>query len=294
MSGVTSTLQTNATELVINKDIEASKETAMPEATFSTLSLVQSNHVAQITLNRPEARNALNRLAYSELEQVFRRVQSDKDVRCVVLTGQDPAFCSGDDVKELMTGDSVSTHPRLHAVRPQITPAAAAILDCDRPVIAAVNGAAVGWGMDLALMADFRIASEHAKFGELFVKRGLVSDVGGLMRLPRLVGPEKAAELLMTGDIISGEEALRIGLVLDCVAHEALLERAGTLARKIAENPPMAVRYLKEGLRRSFHGDYHEMGTWVSQTLGILFQTEDHLEGVASFLEKRAPDFVGR
>ncbi|MGB2396883.1 MAG: enoyl-CoA hydratase/isomerase family protein [Pseudomonadales bacterium] len=266
----------------------------MPEATFSTLSLVQSNHVAQITLNRPEARNALNRLAYSELEQVFRRVQSDKDVRCVVLTGQDPAFCSGDDVKELMTGDSVSTHPRLHAVRPQITPAAAAILDCDRPVIAAVNGAAVGWGMDLALMADFRIASEHAKFGELFVKRGLVSDVGGLMRLPRLVGPEKAAELLMTGDIISGEEALRIGLVLDCVAHEALLERAGTLARKIAENPPMAVRYLKEGLRRSFHGDYHEMGTWVSQTLGILFQTEDHREGVASFLEKRAPDFVGR
>ena len=294
MSGVTSTLQTNATELVINKDIEASKETAMPEATFSTLSLVQSNHVAQITLNRPEARNALNRLAYSELEQVFRRVQSDKDVRRVVLTGQDPAFCSGDDVKELMTGDSVSTHPRLHAVRPQITPAAAAILDCDRPVIAAVNGAAVGWGMDLALMADFRIASEHAKFGELFVKRGLVSDVGGLMRLPRLVGPEKAAELLMTGDIISGEEALRIGLVLDCVAHEALLERAGTLARKIAENPPMAVRYLKEGLRRSFHGDYHEMGTWVSQTLGILFQTEDHREGVASFLEKRAPDFVGR
>jgi len=294
MSGVTSSLQTNATELVINKDIEASKETAMPEATFSTLSLVQSNHVAQITLNRPEARNALNRLAYSELEQVFRRVQSDKDVRCVVLTGQDPAFCSGDDVKELMTGDSVSTHPRLHAVRPQITPAAAAILDCDRPVIAAVNGAAVGWGMDLALMADFRIASEHAKFGELFVKRGLVSDVGGLMRLPRLVGPEKAAELLMTGDIISGEEALRIGLVLDCVAHEALLERAGTLARKIAENPPMAVRYLKEGLRRSFHGDYHEMGTWVSQTLGILFQTEDHREGVASFLEKRAPDFVGR
>ncbi|MGB2331210.1 MAG: enoyl-CoA hydratase/isomerase family protein, partial [Pseudomonadales bacterium] len=172
MSGVTSALQTNATELVINEDIEASKETAMPEATFSTLSLVQSNHVAQITLNRPEARNALNRLAYSELEQVFRRVQSDKDVRCVVLTGQDPAFCSGDDVKELMTGDSVSTHPRLHAVRPQITPAAAAILDCDRPVIAAVNGAAVGWGMDLALMADFRIASEHAKFGELFVKRG--------------------------------------------------------------------------------------------------------------------------
>ena len=266
----------------------------MSDTTFSTLTLVQSNHIARITLNRPEARNALNRLAYAELEQAFRRVQSDTEVRCVVLTGQDPAFCSGDDVKELMTGDSVSSHSRLHAVRPQITPAAAAILDCDRPVIAAVNGAAVGWGMDLALMADFRIASERAKFGELFVKRGLVSDVGGLMRLPRLVGPEKAAELLFTGEIISGEEALKIGLVLDCVAHEALLDRAETLAQKIADNPPMAVRYLKEGLRRSFHGDYQDMGTWVSQTLGILFQTEDHREGVASFLEKRAPKFVGR
>ena len=266
----------------------------MSDATFTTLTLVQSDHVARITLNRPEARNALNRLAYAELEQVFRRVQRDNDVRCVVLTGEDPAFCSGDDVKELMTGDSISSHPRLHAVRPQITPAAAAILDCDRPVIAAVNGAAVGWGMDLALMADFRIASERAKFGELFVKRGLVSDVGGLMRLPRLVGPEKAAELLFTGEIISGEEALKIGLVLDCVAHERLLDRAEALAQKIADNPPMAVRYLKEGLRRSFHGDYQEMGTWVSQTLGVLFQTEDHREGVASFLEKRTPKFVGR
>jgi enoyl-CoA hydratase/carnithine racemase len=114
------------------------------------------------------------------------------------------------------------------------------------------------------------------------------------MRLPRLVGPEKAAELLFTGEIISGEEALKIGLVLDCVAHEALLDRAETLAQKIADNPPMAVRYLKEGLRRSFHGDYQDMGTWVSQTLGLLFQTEDHREGVASFLEKRAPKFVGR
>ena len=114
------------------------------------------------------------------------------------------------------------------------------------------------------------------------------------MRLPRLVGPQKAAELLFTGDIIDANTALEIGLVLKVVPHEALLAEATTLAQKIAANPPLAVRYLKEGLRRSFYGDFHEMGTWVSQTLGVLFQTEDHREGVASFLEKREPRFKGR
>ena len=260
---------------------------------LETINLDITNHVAIVRLNRPEARNALNRKAYSELEQVFRDLQADADVRCIIITGTDPAFCSGDDVKELMTGDSVD-HSRLRAVRPGTTPAATAILDCDRPVIAAVNGAAVGWGMDLSLFADFRIASEKARFGELFVKRGLVSDVGGLTRLPHIVGPQKAAELLYTGDIIDAMTAREIGLVLDVVPHEDLLSRAGELAGKIAANPPLAVRYLKEGLRRSYYGDYHDMGTWVSQTLGVLFTTEDHREGVASFLEKREPRFTGK
>jgi enoyl-CoA hydratase/carnithine racemase len=148
--------------------------------------------------------------------------------------------------------------------------------------------------MDLSLFADFRIASEKARFGELFVKRGLVSDVGGLLRLPKLVGPQKAAELLFTGDIIDASTAKEIGLVLDIVPHEQLMEKAKALAVKIASNPPMAVRYLKEGLRRSYHGDYQDTGNWVAQTLAILFQTEDHREGVASFLEKREPKFTGR
>lgn len=262
--------------------------------TLETINLEVADHVATVTLNRPEARNALNRKAYAELEQVFLDLQKNGDVRCIILTGTDPAFCSGDDVKELMTGENKDVTTRLRAVRPGTTPAATAILDCDRPVIAAVNGAAVGWGMDMSLFADFRIASERARFGELFVKRGLVSDVGGLVRLPRIVGPQKAAELLFTGEIIDAQTALEIGLVLDVVPHEALLDRANELARKIADNPPLAVRYLKEGLRRSFHGDYHEMGSWVSQTLGVLFQTEDHREGVASFLEKREPVFKGK
>lgn len=261
---------------------------------FETIDLDIQDHIATVTLNRPEARNALNRKAYAELERIFRELQQDSDVRCVILTGTDPAFCSGDDVKELMTGENQDVTTRLRSVRPGTTPAATAILDCDRPVIAAVNGAAVGWGMDISLFADFRIASERARFGELFVKRGLVSDIGGLVRLPRIVGPQKAAELLFTGDIIDAATALEIGLVLEVVPHDELLSRAGELASKIAANPPLAVRYLKEGLRRSFYGDFHEMGTWVSQTLGVLFQTEDHREGVASFLEKREPVFKGR
>lgn len=260
---------------------------------LETIDLKIENHVATVRLNRPEARNALNRKAYTELEQTFRDLQADGEVRCIIITGTDPAFCSGDDVKELMTGDNPS-HSRLRAVRPGTTPAATAILDCDRPVIAAVNGPAVGWGMDLSLFADFRIASEKARFGELFVRRGLVSDIGGLTRLPHIVGPQKAAELLYTGDIIDATTAQQIGLVLDVVPHDSLMVRAGELAAKIAANPPLAVRYLKEGLRRAYYGDYHEMGSWVSQTLGVLFTTEDHREGVASFLEKREPQFKGR
>lgn len=275
---------------------------------LDTIELRLEDHVATVTLNRPEARNALNRKAYAELESIFRDLQQDPEVRCIILTGTDPAFCSGDDVKELMTGDSGSANAnvadanvananvsnRLRAIRPGTTPAARAILDCDRPVIAAINGAAVGWGMDMSLFADFRIASEKAKFGELFVKRGLVSDIGGLLRLPRLVGPQKAAELLFTGDIIDAWTAQDIGLVMNVVPHDELLPAARDLAMRIAANPPLAVRYLKEGLRRSFHGDYEEMGNWVSQTLGVLFQTEDHREGVQSFLEKREPVFKGR
>ncbi|XOV88641.1 MAG: enoyl-CoA hydratase/isomerase family protein [Pseudomonadota bacterium] len=261
---------------------------------LETIKLDITDFIATVTLNRPEARNALNRRAYAELEQVFRALQQDPGVRCIILTGTDPAFCSGDDVKELMTGNNTDVTTRLRSVRPGTTPAAAAILDCDRPVIAAVNGAAVGWGMDMSLFADFRIASDRARFGELFVKRGLVSDIGGLVRLPRLVGPQKAAELLYTGDIIDATAALEIGLVLRVVAHEDLMPSARDLASRIAQNPPLAVRHLKEGLRRSYYGDYQEMGTWVSQTLATLFQTEDHREGVASFLEKREPAFKGR
>jgi enoyl-CoA hydratase/carnithine racemase len=213
--------------------------------------------------------------------------------RCVVITGADPAFCSGDDVKQIMAGPDGP--PTEHLARnPRLTPAADALLHPDLPVIAAVNGAAVGWGMELALMADLRVASERARFGELFVLRGLCCDAPGLGRLAQLVGREKAAELLFTGDVIDAAEAQRIGLVSRVVAHEKLVPAALELAQRIAANPPLAVQRLKAGLRRTLDPDWNELGTWVARSLGELFRTEDHREGVRAFLEKRSPHYRGR
>jgi enoyl-CoA hydratase/carnithine racemase len=253
------------------------------------------DYIATVTLNRPEAMNALTRESYGLLERAFRDAHGDPGVRCVVVTGAGRAFCSGDDVKQIMLGEErEATVTRLRDVRPRPTPAAAAVLECDKPVIAAVNGAAVGWGMDLALMCDIRIASEQAKFGELFIKRGLVADLGGLWRLPRVVGPSKAAELLFTGDVIDAREAERLGLVSRVVAAEELMAAALELAAKIAANPPIAMRYMKEGLRKSLHADMAEMGAYIGSSLAYLFTTEDHREGALSFVERRAPVFKGK
>lgn len=255
----------------------------------------KDGRIGRITLNRPEVMNALNREMYAELEQAFRDAHRDPEVRCVVLTGAGRAFCSGDDVKQIMLGEQRDeTVTRLRDVRPRPTPAAAAVLECDKPVIAAVNGPAVGWGMDLTLFCDIRIASENAKFGELFIKRGLVADIGGLWRLPRVVGPSKAAELLFTGDVIDAREAERIGLVSRVVAPDDLIAAAMEVARKIAANPPIAMRYMKEGLRKSAHASMQEMGEYVGNSLAYLFTTEDHKEGALSFVERREPVFRGR
>lgn len=251
--------------------------------------------VATITLNRPHRRNALNYSAYDQLEAAFRRAVIDADVRCVIVTGADPAFCSGDDVMEIMAGPkALSSSSAAPVVRHRPTPAAMAALECDKPVIAAVNGAAVGWGMELSLYADIRIASQSARFAELFIKRGLVCDVGGFYRLPSIVGPAKAAELLFTGDVIDAAEALRIGLVSKVVPHADLIAEANALAGRIAANPPLALRYMKEGLRRAAYGDPRELGGWAIEIIRTLMLTEDHKEGVASFMEKREPVFRGR
>lgn len=262
-------------------------------ADFECLLYEVQDHVAQITLNRPERRNALNPRAYAEVEAAFKHANADPEVRCVIVTGSDPAFCSGEDVKEMMTGETPKT-PRPVRVRFEPTPAAMAAIDCEKPVIAAVNGSAVGWGMELALYADIRIASEKAVFAELFIKRGLICDVGGLWKLPSIVGPAKAAELLFTGDPINAAEAERIGLVTETVPHADLMPRAEAMAARIAANPPLALRYMKQGLRRTTNGDPREVGSWAIEIIYRLFETEDHREGVKSFLEKRPAVFTGR
>jgi enoyl-CoA hydratase/carnithine racemase len=243
--------------------------------------------VGVLTLDRPQVHNALRRKTYDELTEIVRTTTA----RVLVITGEGRSFCSGDDVRELMGGGEKSSAPR---PAPRLTPAAGALLDSDVPVIAAVNGNAVGWGMELALMADLRVAARRAKFGELFVKRGLCSDVAGIARLAQLVGREHAAELLFTGEVITAERAERIGLVGRVVDDDQLLPTALELAGKIAANPPLAVAALKRGLRRALDPDWSDLGRWVSETLGELFATEDHREGVKSFLEKREPHYVGR
>ena len=256
---------------------------------YTELTYEEAGGVGLLTLQRPEARNALTWTTYAELEDVVRTTTA----RCLVVTGADPAFCSGDDVKSILSKLG-ERPPAPDAPAPQLTPAADALLHTDVPVIAAVNGAAVGWGMELALLADLRVASERATFGELFVKRGLCCDAAGLGRLAQLVGRERAAELLFTGRVIDADEAARIGLVSRVVPHGDLLPAAMELASTIAANPPLAVQKLKHGLRRALDPDWHELGAWISASFVELFATADHREGVAAFLEKREPRFEGR
>lgn len=261
----------------------------MSDARYREVRYDIDGDVGIITIDRPEARNALTRTTYAELEDAVRTTTA----RCLVITGADPAFCSGDDVKQIMVQASAEISAGLRTA-PAITPAADALLHTDVPVIAAVNGAAVGWGMELSLMADIRVASEKARFGELFVKRGLNCDVPGIGRLAQIVGRETAAELLFTGRIIDAATAREVRLVSRVVSHEELLPTAVALAHEIASNPPLAVQRMKAGLRRALDPDWKDLGAWVSASLGELFQTADHREGVAAFLEKREPRFQGR
>jgi len=253
-------------------------------------------HVATITLNRPDAMNALTMNSYAELEDALKRTDQDREARVLIITGRGRAFCSGDDVKQVMT-DPETSRERAEKwkvrIKPAPTPLAEALLHFSKPTIAAVNGPAVGWGMDLALMCDIRIASERARFGEIFVKRGLIPDIGGFYCLPLIVGLSKAYELLYTGDIIDAREAMRIGLVSKVVPHDELEPAAMDLAARIAGNPPLAVRMVKEAVRKGLDYNVAALGEYHGYALSLLFQTEDHKEGARAFLEKREPLFKG-
>ena len=269
----------NATVIPLSPGIEAATK-------MHDISYAENGHVGVLTLNRPHVHNALRDQSYAELTELIRTAT----VRALVITGAGQSFCSGDDVREIMGGGE---GPAV-TLAPKLTEAAEALLHTDIPIIAAVNGSAVGWGLELALMADIRVAARRARFGELQVKRGLCSDVAGLGMLAQAVGRERAAELLFTGEVIDAERAERIGLVGRVVNDDQLLPSALALAERIAANPPLAVAAIKQGLRRALDPDWIELGVWVSTTLGTLFATEDHREGVRSFLEKREPRYVGR
>ncbi|MEZ5282293.1 MAG: enoyl-CoA hydratase-related protein [Acidimicrobiales bacterium] len=255
---------------------------------FTEIRYEELGRVGVITIDRPHARNALTFTTYDEIQRAVEQTEA----WCLVITGTDPAFCSGDDVKQVMT--KVADRPVPADSSPRITPLAGALLKTDVPIIAAVNGAAVGWGMELALFADIRIASAKARFGELFVKRGLCCDVAGIGLLADIVGREAAAELLFTGRLIDASMASEVGLVSKVVPHVDLMATALHLAAEIAANPPLAVQRIKAGLRKANGIDWEELGAWVTASLCELFQTEDHKEGVTSFLEKRPATFVGR
>ncbi len=257
-----------------------------------------ADHVATITFNRPERMNAATFEMGEQLQEAFAEVERDGEVRAVVVTGNGRAFCAGDDVEKAWGDERMEETLRwLGDVRPGMTPEAATFLECRKPTIAAVNGAAVGIGMDFALLCDLRLASEHAKFSQLYVKLGLMADVTGYWRLPQLVGYSKAAELLFTGDVIDAAEAERIGLVSRVLPADELLPAAHELAGRIAANPPQSLRYLKEGLRRGVGRPYNELtevSSFVANGLAHLFTTDDHREAAAAFLEKRPPTFTGR
>ena len=259
---------------------------------FTELSYEVTDHIGVITLRRPEAMNSLTYTLYMELEDAVR----DSEARVLVITGEGRAFCAGDDVKQILGGSEGPPQESIERGRKTggLTPAADALLYSDIPIIAAVNGPAVGWGMELAIMADMRIASTAAKFGELFVVRGLCCDAPGLGRLAQLVGRARAAELLFTGEVIDAEKALALGLVSDVVAPEALMDSAMALAGRIAANPPLAVRAIKAGLRRTLDPDWRDTGAWAIEQIQRLRQTEDSKESVQAFLEKREPRFSGR
>lgn len=258
---------------------------------FTQLSYEENEHIGVITLRRPEAMNSLTYTLYMELEDAVRESRA----RVLIITGEGRAFCAGDDVKQILGGSEGPPAESIERSRRTggLTPAADALLYSDIPIIAAVNGPAVGWGMELAIMADMRIASSAAKFGELFVVRGLCCDAPGLGRLAQLVGRARAAELLFTGEVIGAERALALGLVSEVVAPDELMTSAMALAARIAANPPLAVRAIKAGLRRTLDPDWRDTGAWAIQQIQTLRKTEDSRESVQAFLEKREPTFSG-
>jgi len=255
--------------------------------------LSKKDGIAWVTMNRPEVLNALDPELLRDLVQTLSEVGRDGEVRAVVLTGAGRAFSAGGDVKVQKQSLDMPLPSRLERAT-MVQGIAREITGMEKPVIAAVNGPAMGAACDMALACDMRIASESASFGELFIRRGLVPDTGAMFFLPRLVGLARAKELVFTGDIIDAREAERIGLVNRVVPAERLESETLQLAGRLASGPTKAIGLAKKVINKSLATDLETSLDYALHALALCYQTEDHAEAARAFSEKREPHFRGQ
>lgn len=263
---------------------------------FSQIFLDISNHVAQITLNRPEVYNAISDVMRQELKDAVDLINKELGVRVVTVTGAGKAFCAGGDLRAMAerNNEHVPFHDLRKANRWRTGDTIRKIKTVKQPVIAVLNGAAIGAGLGLALACDMRVASETAKLGFAFVKRGLPPDWGNSYFLPRLVGTARAMELVCTGRNIDAETALAYGLLNKVVPHDELNEYTNSLCEEIVQNAPIAVAASKESVYYGAAYDLDAALEYEAFNMSMCKITEDHKEGTLAFLEKRTPVFNGR
>jgi len=258
---------------------------------LENVTLEKKNQIAYVTIDRPKVLNALNAATMGELQEVFTELAADRDTRVVILTGSgEKSFVAGADINELQKNNPVEAKAYTHRGQ--------AVLDLienlGKPVIACINGFALGGGCEIALACTMRLAAENARLGQPEVKLGLIPGYGGTQRLPRLVGSGLAMQILLTGEMISAQEAHRIGLVNEVVPAEKLIARGEEIARKIIANAPLAIQYCMEAVNQGMNMTLQE-GLFLEATLfGICCASEDKNEGTTAFLEKRAPNFKGK
>jgi enoyl-CoA hydratase/carnithine racemase len=257
-----------------------------------------SDHIATITLNRPERMNTISGDMLDMLTDLLLKADADKDVRCIILTATGRAFCAGLDLGEATKNKEGATGIASGAVTQTTinlkhTPPTA-LYNMDTPTICALNGSAAGYGMDTALGCDIRIMAESAKMAAAFTKRGIVPESGGTWFLPRLLGWSKAAELIFTGRTLKARECLELGLVSEVVGDNELPERARAVAKEIASNAPMAVQSSKRMMRMGMEETFDTHVQHVFLQLLPLLRSADAKEGMLAFMEKREPKFEGR
>lgn len=255
---------------------------------YETIEYEVKDRVAWIRLNRPDKMNAFTMVMNKEVQEAVERGENNEEVRCIVITGNGRAFCAGQDLNGV---DEDLDHGEV--LRKAYNPMVKQIVNCEKPVVAAVNGVAAGAGMSLALACDFRLAHENASFIEAFVHVGLVPDSGSMYFLPRLVGHAKALELAMFGDKVNASYAKDLGLVTDVYTHEGWEQSVNKFTTRLSALPPKAVSLIKQGMAKSWESSLEDVLEYEADSQRTAGQTSDHREGVKAFIEKRRPVFQG-